>query len=415
MSFTLICLSLLIGVVSGFYEKNENVVALTAANFEVNVYSTEHPWLVEFYAPWCGHCQRLVPEFEKASENLKGIFKFGAVNCDEDKNKEICGRFGIQGFPTLKIFPFSTNQNKRGFSKEPKDYQGARTGKAIVDACLTEVPNNVIKVISGASSGKNKNIEDFLAASPTVPKALLFTTKTTTTPLLKALALDFLNRLTIGEVRDTEKEIVARYEHLIHGKYPALVILPVSAEPILYEGNLKHDELFASLSKYALPGKNPQQEAPKGGNQQKQPEKEIFDPEVKHITTQKQFKEECLDKPMGMCLLSFMVLEPDFEESVKEHKAQLEVLKAVKKTIHDKTLGFRVFWLDALTERKLMDKFMLSDQVPSLLIISPSKKIYRPFTGAFEEKSIIDFLNETSKGKGRHFKFDFEPILSIEA
>ena len=77
---------------------------------------------------------------------------------------------------------------------EPPDYQGARTARAIVDGSLAELPNFSVKVVGGQSTGKAKNVDEFLASNPTLPKALLFTTKSSTAPLFKALSVDFNNR-----------------------------------------------------------------------------------------------------------------------------------------------------------------------------------------------------------------------------
>jgi thiol-disulfide isomerase/thioredoxin len=45
---------------------------------------------VEFYAPWCGHCQQLSPKWKKVAASLKGVVKVAAVNCDE--HKSICSQ-----------------------------------------------------------------------------------------------------------------------------------------------------------------------------------------------------------------------------------------------------------------------------------------------------------------------------------
>jgi protein disulfide-isomerase A6 len=58
--------------------------------------------LIEFFAPWCGHCKKLTPEWEKAAKGLKGFVKMGAVDMttDGDAGKD----FEVEGYPTLKWF-----------------------------------------------------------------------------------------------------------------------------------------------------------------------------------------------------------------------------------------------------------------------------------------------------------------------
>eukprot|EP00752_Nemacystus_decipiens_P007504 g6705.t1 len=81
--------------------------------------------VVEFYAPWCGHCKKLFPEYTKASIELKGIdpeIKLGKLDMDDATNKPVGGKFGVRGYPTLKIF-------RNG---EASDYSGPRDAEGIV-------------------------------------------------------------------------------------------------------------------------------------------------------------------------------------------------------------------------------------------------------------------------------------------
>ena len=53
---------------------------MTDSNFRGKVLDGGEPWLVEFYAPWCGHCKALAPEFKDAAKTLKGFVNLGAVD-----------------------------------------------------------------------------------------------------------------------------------------------------------------------------------------------------------------------------------------------------------------------------------------------------------------------------------------------
>lgn len=53
-------------------DSDKDVVVLTNENFESEVLDSKDFWLVEFYAPWCGHCKTLEPEWNAAATKLKG-------------------------------------------------------------------------------------------------------------------------------------------------------------------------------------------------------------------------------------------------------------------------------------------------------------------------------------------------------
>jgi protein disulfide-isomerase A6 len=57
---------------SGSSGSGDEVVVLDHSNFDKKVYGSKDIWLVEFYAPWCGHCKALEPEWKIAASKLKG-------------------------------------------------------------------------------------------------------------------------------------------------------------------------------------------------------------------------------------------------------------------------------------------------------------------------------------------------------
>lgn len=113
----------LLALSHAMYDRYSSVQSITASDFSQ---VKKGIWLVEFYAPWCGHCRNLAPEYEKAAKALKGIAHIAAVDADKERTE-----VQIQGFPTIKLF----------VDGKMSDYDGPRTAEGIVDFMFRKLRN----------------------------------------------------------------------------------------------------------------------------------------------------------------------------------------------------------------------------------------------------------------------------------
>ena len=113
----------LILATTALYDKYSAVKLLTASDFSQ---VKKGIWLVEFFAPWCGHCKSLAPEYEKAAKALKGIANIAAIDASNERTD-----IQIQGYPTIKLF----------IDGKITEYDGPRTGDGVVDFMLKKFRN----------------------------------------------------------------------------------------------------------------------------------------------------------------------------------------------------------------------------------------------------------------------------------
>jgi thioredoxin 1 len=73
---------------------------VTTANFEERVLKCDRPVLVDFYADWCGPCQKLGPVLDDFADEHPEI---RVVKVNVDENRDLVGRYGVNGFPTLLV------------------------------------------------------------------------------------------------------------------------------------------------------------------------------------------------------------------------------------------------------------------------------------------------------------------------
>jgi len=102
--------------------KNDGPVKVVVGkNFDAIVMDSTKDVLIEFYAPWCGHCKSLAPKFDKLGESFASTPSIVIAKVDATENDT---PVDIRGFPTLMFYPANDKAN-------PLTYEGDRTEQAM--------------------------------------------------------------------------------------------------------------------------------------------------------------------------------------------------------------------------------------------------------------------------------------------
>lgn len=374
------------------YSPKDGVILATDATFNALVLQSNRPSIVEFFAPWCGHCKNLAPEYKKAAAATKGMVNIVAIDCDDASNRPLCSRYDVKGFPTLKLFTPG--------QKAPTDYQGPRTAKPIVDAVLAKLDAKNIKKLTA------KSAEGFLADKE-LPKVLLFTSKPKSSHLYMALSMEFKGKLAFAEILDKETSLAEKYGV---ESFPTLLVVKNDEEQTVtkYEGELGYRQLDSFLATFAPKSAK----ASKGAKSEKaeakaEPTPVPLEQKLYALESDADYTKYCVEQ-RRICAIGFV---PSKEQDEEEHDKAVKALEALAAE-REAGDAFLVMWVDGAKATGFRRTLDLAFDLPTFAVASPKKKGYAPFRGAFTPKAMGEFLDSIKHGvKRTHPLPDFPASL----
>ncbi|KAG6865658.1 hypothetical protein C0991_000577 [Blastosporella zonata] len=227
---------------AAIFPKDSLVKMLDPKDFR-KVMKANQTSMVAFVAPWCGHCQRMVPEYSKAAKGLHPLLPVYAVDCDVAENKRLCSDEGVKGFPTVKVYP-------RGNQLGSMTYEsGERTASALFNWASRRIPNKIAKL------SKVEEIPPWAKKESTTHRALLLTKEKKVPLMWKSLGNKYKDQLVLGAHSDVKgKSSVALGLEAGGAKEAKVLIYPAgSTKFVKYEGRYNIELFELPTYPYLLP------------------------------------------------------------------------------------------------------------------------------------------------------------------
>ncbi|KAF4637980.1 hypothetical protein G7Y89_g114 [Cudoniella acicularis] len=233
------------------YDKSA-VLDLIPSNFDKIAISGK-PALVEFFAPWCGHCKTLAPVYEQLAQDFAfAQDKLIIAKVDADSEKSLGKRFGVQGFPTIKYFD--------GKSDKPEDYNGGRdleslseflTKKTGVKPKKAKAPVSAVEMLTDTTFKAQIGSDKDIIVAFTAPwcghcKSLA--------PIWEKVAQDFVNEpnVVIAKVDAEADNSKATAQDQGVSSYPTIKFFPKgSTKPEEYSGGRTEADLVSFMNEMA--------------------------------------------------------------------------------------------------------------------------------------------------------------------
>lgn len=225
---------------SDFYSQSEDVATLSTKNF-YQFLTKGGPCMVEFYAPWCVHCQDMVGEYKKLAILLEDRVRMGAVNCESAQ--AVCNSQNVQGYPSLRLF-VPRGEGQKGMDME--EYQGDHKAEAIYSFVDVSLSNDLVTLSNDFHSLVSESddlwLVDFSAGQWCGPCQTL-------KKFVRATAHTLQGRVRVGIINcDTNPELC---QEMNVGYYPQLRVFKRGVTPEVGQ-ELKAESHFPAANVLSL-------------------------------------------------------------------------------------------------------------------------------------------------------------------
>ncbi|KAJ4141325.1 Protein disulfide-isomerase erp38 [Fusarium equiseti] len=244
--------SFVLGALAATVAAKSAVIELLPSNFDDIVLKSGKPTLVEFFAPWCGHCKKLAPVWEDLANTYEHTKDVQIAKVDADAQRELGKRFGIQGFPTLKFFD--------GKSAKPEEYKSGRDLESLTNFIVEKTGVKPKKKLEMPSEVTYLNDATFSKAIGGDKHVLVAFTAPwcghckTLAPTWEDLATTFVNdkNVLIAKVDAEAPNSKVTAEQQGVKSYPTIKWFPAgSKEPVAYESGRTEQAFVDWINEHA--------------------------------------------------------------------------------------------------------------------------------------------------------------------
>ena len=373
-----------------------SVVTVTRSDFDavISKHRDRHVSVVYFYKPEESDSSKYFEAYNQVATELRGMFKFAAVNCDDQA--KLCKDEGVASgpFPQVVVYP------TRPLSAEPiprDDLDKLADEKGLKKTLYKLLSSENVTTLT------EEKLEGFLAHEEHIPKVILLSSKKSTPPLYKAISTEFAKEMSFGFFPTPSEGVLKKFK-LRESNLPKIVLHEVTHQGKRksqnYEGELSfqaiHEWVNLRRETFARGGGFDHTLSGEASTQSSStaPSRPWLSQEIPEVFKQSH-KDVCFKFDEGLCVI--YLVNGEISENETSMLKSLKTSKANEGSIH-----FRFMWLNVAVETAFRD-LLNAESLPNVVVFNPHKRLR--FAGPLEDpanaSNIGHLVDKIAAGEGR--------------